>query len=150
MADVPYSGATSGAKAREEIVNLLRRVGCDRIGFMDEYASGTVLLAFEHRGRPVQMRASAKGWAAWFLRENPWNAKRRSDKATYDRAALNQGMIAVNSILRDWCKGQVTAIECGLFPAEAAFFAHMITGNGQTMLERANEALLLPPPDGGA
>jgi hypothetical protein len=74
LGEIPYSSATSGAAARDEIVRMLRRIGCDRIGFMDEYAEGCVLLAFEHRGRPVQMRASARGWAAWFLRENPWTS----------------------------------------------------------------------------
>jgi hypothetical protein len=29
-------------------------------------------------------------------------------------AALDQGLIAVNSILRDWVKGQITAIETGI------------------------------------
>ena len=71
MADVPYTNASSGAAAREEIKKLLRRIGCDRIGFMDEYSTSSLLLEFEHHGRPVQMRANAKGWAAWFLRENP-------------------------------------------------------------------------------
>jgi hypothetical protein len=147
MGDIPYSNASSGSKAREEITSLLRRIGCDRIGFMDEYASGSVLLAFEHRGRPVQMRASAKGWATWFLRENPWSSRRSSSQPQWEKRALDQGMIAVNSILRDWTKGQVTAIECGLFPAEAAFFAHMITADGRSVLERVNEMpLLLAPP----
>lgn len=149
MAEIPYANATSGAKAREEIVSLLRRVGCDRIGFMDEYAEGCVLLAFEHRGRPVQMRASARGWAAWFLRENPWSSRRQSSQAQWNQRALDQGMIAVNSILRDWCKGQITAIECGIFPAEAAFFAYMIAHDGRTLFEHATDAKLLAPPIDG-
>jgi hypothetical protein len=57
------SCATSGNKAREEITKTLRRFGCESIGFMDEYDKHEVLLAFTHRGRQVQLRASAKGWA---------------------------------------------------------------------------------------
>jgi len=32
----------------------------------------------------------------------------------WERAALDQGLIAVNSILRDWVKGQISAIETGI------------------------------------
>lgn len=148
MADIPYSNATSGAKAREEIIGLLRRIGCDRIGFMDEFADGCVLLAFEHRGRRVQMRASARGWAAWYLRENPWTSRRSVSAEKWNEKALNQGMIAVNSILRDWCKGQVVAIECGLFPAEAAFFAHMLAPDGRALIEHVTELKLIAAPGG--
>jgi len=41
---------------------VLRRFGCEEIGFMDKYADQEVLLHFKHRGRQVQLRASAKGW----------------------------------------------------------------------------------------
>ena len=146
MADVPYQNATSGAAAREEISKLLRRIGCDKIGFMDEYADSSLLLAFEHRGRMIQMRASAKGWAAWFLRENPWSSTRRVTKAQWEAKALAQGMMAINSIVRDWCKGQVTAIECGVVTVEAAFLAHIVTARGQTIIETIECSHLLPPP----
>jgi hypothetical protein len=32
---IPYASATSGAKAREEITEILRRLGCEEIGFME-------------------------------------------------------------------------------------------------------------------
>ncbi|MEO1206411.1 MAG: hypothetical protein AAFV45_08760, partial [Pseudomonadota bacterium] len=67
-ATVPYENASSGAKAREEITSLLRRMGCESVGFMDDFESYTVLLAFKHRGRDVQLRASAKGWAQMYLK----------------------------------------------------------------------------------
>jgi hypothetical protein len=68
---IPYSSATSGDRAREEVVKVLRRFGCEKIGFMDDHAKHEVTLAFEHRGRPVQLRASAKGWAQMWLKANP-------------------------------------------------------------------------------
>lgn len=74
---VPYASATSGAKARDEITKLLQRFGCESVGFMDDFASHSVLLAFRHRGRDIQLRASAKGWAQMYLKENPWNSRRR-------------------------------------------------------------------------
>jgi hypothetical protein len=68
---VPYASAKSGLAAREEITKLLSRFGCSSVGFMDDFAEHSVLLAFSHRGRAVQLRASAKGWAQMFLKENP-------------------------------------------------------------------------------
>jgi hypothetical protein len=144
--DVPYSNATSGNAAREETTKLLRRLGCDRIGWMDEYSEHAILLAFEHRQRAVQIRASAKGWAAMFLRAEPWNTRRRSPQKEYEAQALKQGLISVNSIVRDWVKGQFTAIECGIMSFEAAFLPHIVTGDGRTVIERVGEIALLPAP----
>ena len=142
---VPYVGATSGQKAREEISKILRRLGCESIGFMDDFATAEVLLAFSHRGRPVQLRASAKGWAAMYLRAKPWNAYYRCSRQEHEQTALKQSHVAVNSILRDWIKGQVTAIECGILSFEGVFMPYMLTNDGRPLLERAVE--LLPRPD---
>lgn len=146
---VPYSDATSGAKARDEITKLLQRFGCESVGFMDDFTEHSVLLAFTHRGRNVQLRASAKGWAQMYLRENPWNFRRKSNQRDYEQAALRQGVIAINSILRDWVKGQITAVECGIMSFEAVFIPHMLTNDGRTVIERIAETKLLPAPTQG-
>jgi hypothetical protein len=110
---------------------------------MDDFQNASLLLAFQHRGRKVQLVASAKGWADWYLRENPWTVRHRKTKQEYEKQALEQGLIAVNSILRDWVKGSVTAVECGLMPVEAVFLAHTVTNDGRTMIDRVNETNLL-------
>jgi len=48
---IPYAGATSGENARAEATKILRRLGCEQIGFMDDFENREVLLAFTHRGR---------------------------------------------------------------------------------------------------
>src|SRR4051812_30456969 len=121
----PYSRATS-TKARSDITEMLRRFGCEQIGFMDDFAEYSVLLAFQHRGRSILLRASAKGWAAMWLRANPWSRSRRMSEPQWRQAALDQGLIAVNSILRDWTKAQITAIETGILSFEAVFAVHML------------------------
>jgi len=145
-APVPYASATSGAGARDEITKVLQRFGCESVGFMDDFAESAVILAFKHRGRPVQLRASAKGWAAMYLRANPHNGYRKSSRVEWERAALDQGLIAVSSILRDWVKGQVTAVETGILSFEAVFFSHMLTNDGRPIIEVAMSAGMLPPP----
>jgi hypothetical protein len=142
---VPYASATTGTKAREEITKILRHFGCESIGFMDDYEQHEVLLAFKHRGRQVQLRASAKGWAQRSLKENPWSYLRRSTRQDYEQAALRQGHVAVNSILRDWIKGQVTAMECGMLSFEAVFMPFMLTADGRPLIERVGD--LLPKAD---
>jgi hypothetical protein len=89
-------------KARAEIVKMLQGFGCEQVGFMDNFDDCSVLLAFTHRGRQVQLRASARGWAAMYLKKNPWSSQRRVSRPQWERAALDQRLIAVNSILRDW------------------------------------------------
>lgn len=143
---VPYASAKSGAAARQEITKMLAKFGCESVGFMDNFADGSVILAFKHRGRPVQLEASGKGWAALYLREHPWTFRRRGIRANYEKAALEQGQIAVNSILRDWVKGQLTAVECGMMPFEAVFAVHMLLPDGTRVIDHIDKTLRLAPP----
>ena len=146
MKDVPYASATTGTKAREEISAVLRRFGCESVGFMDEWHEQEVLLAFRHRGRDVQLRASAKGWAQMYLKRHPWTDRMRTSKVDHERKALHQGHIAVNSVLRDWVRGKL-AIECGILSFEAVFMPHMLTVDGRPLIERLKDGNLLPQPD---
>ena len=125
---------------------MLRRLGCESVGFMDEFDERSVLLAFTHQGRQVRMRASAGGWAALWLKSNPYRRGIRTTPQEHQERALRQGYVAVNSILRDWVKGQVTAVECGMMPFEAVFMPYVVTHDGRTVLERITETKLLPPP----
>ena len=137
MATVPYEGATGGASAREEITKILRRFGCESVGFMDNYETHEVILAFTHRQRPIQLRASAKGWAALYLKEHPYNwARMKRTQKEYEAAALTQGQKAISSILRDWVKGLVTAVECGILSFEAVFMPYILTADGSPLYQR--------------
>lgn len=144
--DIPYASATSGAAAREEITRILRHFGCSSVGFMDDFDDAAVILAFQWRDRPIQMRASAKGWASAWLKANPWTPRRKSNSRDYEAKALRQGMIAVNSILRDWVKGQVTAVETGIMTFDHAFLPHMIGHDGRPGVEVLREHMALPAP----
>ena len=141
---VPYKVEASGENARRETTKLLRRFGCESVGFTDDFARREVVLAFTHRGQSILLRASAKGWAQMYLKENPWTQRRRKSRVEYERDALQQGHIAVNSVLRDWIKGQITPIECGVLSFEAVFLPYMLTADGRTLSERVQETGLLP------
>lgn len=143
---VPYEKATSGGAARDEIVKLLRKFGCESVGFMDDFQKHSLILAFTWRGHKIQLEASAKGWAEMFLRENPYTHRHRIDKAEYQRRAMDQGAIAVNSILRDWVKGQVTAVECGVLSFGAVFMPYMLTNDDRPLYQRTQEIGLLQAP----
>ncbi len=142
--NTPYAAATSGVAARDDITKLLRRFGCEHIGFMDNYAEHEVLLQFEHRGRQMRLRASAKGWAALYLKEHPFNNYRKRSEQQHRDKALAQGQLAINSILRDWVKGQLMAVETGMLSFDAVFLPFMLTHDGRTISERADQLGLLP------
>ena len=143
---IPYATATSGLKAREQIQKILRHFGCESVGFMDEFDTKTVILQFAWNGRQITLRASAQGWANAYLKENPWNSRRHYYEDEWEQRALDQGMIAVNSILRDWVKGQVTAIETGILTFDHVFMPWMIAADGRPLIEHALKAL--PKPEG--
>ncbi len=68
----------------------------------------------------------------------------RATRADHEAKALKVGGVAVYSILRDWVKGQVTAIEIGMLTFEAAFLSHILLPNGQTVIDHVQQQKLLP------
>jgi len=58
---------------------------------------------------------------------------------------MDIAQIAVCSLLRDWAKAQVTAVECQLMSCEEVFMPHMLLPDGHRMVEAAVK--LLPKRD---
>ena len=146
---IPYAQAQAGPRAREQITKLLRGFGCASVGFMDDFENQSMLLAFRYRGRQFQLEASAKGWAAIYLEENPWHSGRSTSKEEYEAKVLKQGMLAANSIIRDWIKGQLAAAESRIVKFEHIFMPFMLTRDGRTLAELVDGGgvPLLGPPD---
>ena len=146
---LPYATATSGKRALEEIQKILRRFGCNKFATGTDWDTGDVFIQFEHHGRMINLKASSRGYAAAWLKENPWSHRRQSTKDQHESKALDIGSIAVYSILRDWVKGQTTAIETGIMTFEAAFLSHIMLPSGRSVIEEIHSQKLLPPPNGG-
>lgn len=143
MNDIPYANATSGEKAMNEITRILRGFGCSKIGSMVDDEKNTLTIQFVYRERTVILEASAKGWAAAWLRKNPYSSRKQCNKADYERRALRQAEVAIYSILRDWIKGQITAVECGIMSFEGAFLGQILLPSGSTVLEHIQRDNLL-------
>lgn len=141
---LPYSSATSGDKAMAEIKRILQQFGCNKFGVMTDWEAGTLMVQFEWRGARVSFPANFKGYATAWLKEHPFNRNYRYSEADHKKRALEVGSIAVYSILRDWIKAQVVAVETGLISFEEVFMAHMLLPNGQRMIEHAKTSNLLP------
>jgi len=120
-APLPYENATSGKRAVQAMQKTLERIGASKFGHMEDFDNAEVMVQFQYRDWPVTIRASGKGYAAIWLRRHPWNYRLRISKTDYERKALHKGQTAVYSILRDWIKGQVMAIETGMLSFEGAF-----------------------------
>jgi hypothetical protein len=145
---LPYENATSGKRALTETEKILRAFGASSFGSMEDFDSGGLTVQFTWRNRDVSIRASGKGYAALWLKRNPWSGYRRVSKADYERRAMAIGRIAIYSILRDWIKGQITAVETGMLSFEGAFLGQIMLPSGETVLERVEheKLLALPPP----
>ena len=143
---LPYENATSGAAALEDIHKVLTRLGCSRFGTMTDNEAGELIVQFSHKGRDVTVKASFRGYAAAWLREHPHSTRTRVTKQAHESRALAQAKISVCSILRDWIKGQITAIEVGILSFEGAFLGQILLPTGNTVLEHLTNNNLLPPP----
>lgn len=142
---LPYANAQSGDRALGEIQNILRGFGCSKFGSGFDFDTGELFVQFERKGQQVMLKASSKGYAAAWLKENPWSSRKRCDKVEWESQALEKGSVAVYSILRDWIKGQVTAIETGILTFEGAFLGHMMLKDGRRVLEVAQQMMLEGP-----
>lgn len=143
---LPYSTATSGKAAMNEVQKILQSFGATSFGHMEDFTDGTVTVQFMWRERRVTIKASGKGYAAALMREKPFKTSMRSSKAQYEQKCLKQGQIAVYSILRDWIKGQITAVEVGMLSFEGAFLGQILLPNGGTILEMVERENLLALP----
>ena len=125
----------------------LEAIGASGFGCYEEFDKAEVIAPFKWRDRQVTIPASAQGYAAMWLRRHPYSARMRITKTDYERRALEKGKIVVYSMLRDWIKGQVTAIETGMLSFEAAFLPYIIP-SGESVLERIehDNVLSLPAP----
>lgn len=144
---LPYENATSGQKATNDMQKILQRFGCNSFGHYMDFDEGVLMVQFKHRGRPVSVRASLNGYAQAWLKEHPYNPSRmRRSKIDHEKKAMDVASVAVYSILRDWIKGQVTAIETGILTFEGAFLGQILLSDGRTVLEHAQHQDLLPGP----
>lgn len=145
---LPYENATSGHKAVEEIRKTLLAFGASSFGVMDNIEKGSVLIQFTYRGRNVSVEASIKGYAARWLKEHPYTYRIKCTQVEHERKAMAQASVSVYSVLRDWIKGQVTAVETQMLSFEGAFLGQILLPSGESVLERVTggDRPLLPAP----
>lgn len=143
---LPYENATSGDAALGEIRKVLTKFGCARFGTMTDTETGELIVQFSYRGMDVTARASYRGYAAAWLKEHPYTTRTRGTKADHERKAMKQAEISVCSVLRDWIKGQVVAIETGVLTFEGAFLGQILLPSGSTVLDQVHKVGLLPAP----
>jgi hypothetical protein len=141
---LPYENTTSGEKALGEIQKMLRGFGCNKFGNMMDDAEGILMVQFEYRSRQVSVKASVKGYAAAWLIEHPYTSRTRTTLAQHNKKSLDIASTAVYSILRDWIKGQIMAIETGMLSFEGAFLGQILLGTGLSVLEHVEQKNILP------
>lgn len=140
---LPYENATSGRAAIDDMQKLLTRFGAQAFGCMEDMEHGEVIVQFRHHDRNVMIKASVGGYTAAWLKEHPYSGKMRVTLAEHQARARKQAQVSVYSVLRDWIKGQVTAVEIGLLSFEGAFLGQLLLNDGRTVYERVTEEKLL-------
>lgn len=140
---LPYQRAVAGDKALTELQRILAAYGCSQFGVATDAERGCTMVSFKHRNRVVRLEASWKGYATALLKTKgaPSRGARQYKR---EQDAITQAQVSVCSVLRDWVKGQITAIECGVLSFETAFMPHMLLPTGERAIDKVLP--LLPPP----
>lgn len=144
---IPYETATAGDRAINELQKTLAAFGCQSFGVMTDQERQVMIVAFKWRDRQVHLEASWKGYAQALLKSRGHTKGYGTQQQQRERKALEQAKVSVCSVLRDWVKGQTTAVECGVLSFEAAFMPHMLLKDGRRVVDAAQQANLLPPPE---
>tara|TARA_Y100001973_G_scaffold103246_1_gene170067 strand:+ start:340 stop:792 length:453 start_codon:yes stop_codon:yes gene_type:complete len=145
---LPYENASSGDKALGEIQKILRGFGCQKFGSMVDDEEQSLTVQFQYRGKMVSVKASFQGYAMAWLKEHPYTSRMKKTRQQHEQQARDKASVAVYSIVRDWIKGQVMAIETGILSFEGAFLGQIMLPSGDTVLEYAQRQDLLPGPGG--
>lgn len=135
---LPYETATAGDRALLELQRMLAKFGCASFGTAIDVERGITIVSFRWRDQTVRLEASWHGYAEALIR-----SRRR---ALAKSKALEQARISVCSVLRDWAKAQITAVEAGVMSFETAFMPHMLLKDGRRLVDAAAAQGLLPAP----
>jgi hypothetical protein len=127
-------------KALDDLSQILTKFGCTTFGTMTNTELGEVMVQFTYRKRNVSVVASYHGYAAAWLKQHPYSSRIRCTQVEHERKAMAQAKISVCSILRDWIKGQVTAIEVGMLTFEGAFLGQILLPSGKTVLQECESS----------
>lgn len=146
MKTLPYESANAGDRALTELQRTLEKFGCASFGVMTDAENGKTIVQFKWRERQVSLEASWKGYAGAWLKIHPYKSSFHKSRADHESRALAQAKMSVCSCLRDWVKGQMVAVECGVMSFEAAFMPHMLTTSGMRLVDCMDVQKLLPPP----
>jgi hypothetical protein len=111
---------------------------------MQDFERKTLIIQFKYRNMQMHVEASMSGYAAQWLKAHPWSNRMRRAKVDHEREALRVASFAVYSILRDWIKGQVMAIESGILTFEGAFLGQIMLQSGGSVLQHLQKQQLLP------
>lgn len=124
---IPYESCVGGDQALNEVGKILAKFGCQSFGHMIDAERGCTIVQFKFRDQQISLEASWKGYAAAYRKVHPTHS---------DAKALELAKRAVCSCLRDWIKGQVTAVECGVMSFGAVFMPHMLLPTGERVIDR--------------
>lgn len=145
MSTLPYETATAGDKALVELQRVLSKFGCQSFGTMIDAEKGCTIVQFKWRNRVVNLEASWKGYATAWLKAHPYQY--RGTRQEHEARAMEQAKKSVCSVLRDWTKGQITAVECGVMSFEAAFMPHILLPTGERLVDYVENQKLLGAPE---
>ena len=142
---LPYENASSGERALAETQRILARFNVQAFGTLQDFERKVIIVQFRYRDLQIHVEASVSGYAAAWLKAHPWSRRCSRSREAHEQHALRIARSAVYSVLRDWIKGQVTAVETGILSFEGAFLGQILLPSGMTVLQHMAESKLLAP-----
>jgi len=133
---MPYSNSKARPEeARGRIRKTLKKFGVDRISFDEDFRNHAIYVCFKYRNYPVSIPVNYGALALNFLKQEPYNSRRRCSREEYEEKKREIAYRAAFSILEDFIKSMVTMVEIGIFSFEEIFVAYFVDQNGRRLGE---------------
>lgn len=136
MSKLPYSNSKANpVQAQARIRQMLIKFGVDRLRFDEDMQKREVKVEFIYKEYPVSLPINIDKLAAMYLKDDPWNVRRRMNRAAWEAEKRRIAQNACFSLIEDFLKGLITIVELGVFSFEEIFVSYFVDNKGRRIGE---------------
>lgn len=133
---LPYSDSEANPlQAQARIRKMLLKFGVSRLRFDEDIEKGEIKVEFIYKEFPVSLPVNIHRLAERYLEDDPWTPRRRSSRSEWATKKKEVAQNAAFSLLEDFLKGLLMAVELGVFSFEEIFLSYFRDAQGRRLGE---------------
>src|SRR3972149_447719 len=136
MSKLPYANSKANPiQAQARIRQMRLKCGVDLLRFSEDMQKHEIKVEFVYKGYPVSLPINIDRLAARYLKDDPWDYRKRSNRQEWEANKRYVASSAAFSLLEDFLKGLIMVVELGIFSFEEIFVAYFMDNKGRRLGE---------------